>query len=105
MEDGGLTEPGVPADLRGVQPHAGLEPDPVAVDQAQEGHRHVQQPSRQRGDAIEGCIGRGVEHGVGVQGLQASFLSRAGHLDTSWSEHESYRRLTLRDVKTPEDVG
>ncbi len=74
LEDRRGAQARVPVDLVGFEPVVGLEPDPVGVDDADDGDRHVEQARRQRCDPLERPVGRTVEHVVPANGGQACCL-------------------------------
>src|SRR6185295_5022327 len=66
-----------------VEPHAGLEPLPVAIEQRDQRDRHFEQARRQRRDPVEGGLVRRIqdfvtlerEQPIGfVRGLGAAFM-------------------------------
>ncbi len=74
LPDGVVAEGEVARRAADIDAHPGLEPLPVAVDEADQGNGHAQDLGSQLRQVIEGLFGGGVENTVASQGRQPAFL-------------------------------
>jgi hypothetical protein len=64
-------ERGAAGPFGGVEPDAGLEPLPVAIDEGDQDGRRLNGDLGQPGDPVERFLGRAVEDIVAVEGIRA----------------------------------
>ena len=68
---------GIATDLLQAQAVMGFEPDPVMIDDADDGDRNIEPPGRDGSNAVECPVGRGIENVIPLHGGHpGSFIRR-----------------------------
>ena len=66
--------PGTAIDLRHIDAVMRLEPDAIVIDDADDRNRHLEDPRRHGGDAVEGAVRRRVQNVVAPDGGEPARL-------------------------------